>query len=67
MARNFKKETEWERSAYKRCIFKARIDNGEFDNLNSVLDGRSFAEWVRQHLQADIAERDRINSEPTEQ
>ena len=67
MARNFKKEMEWERSAYKRYFFKARIDNGEFDNLNSILDGCSFAEWVRQHLQSDIAERDRINSEPTEQ
>ena len=62
MPRNFKKEAEWDRSVYKRLVFKARIDNGEYDNLKSVLDGRSFADWVRQHLKDDIAGRDCVKS-----
>lgn len=50
--RNFKKETEWEKTAYKRYVFKCRI--GEENNkLLAVLDGRPYADWVRSHLNED--------------
>lgn len=48
--RKYKKETEWERQAYKRFVFKARKDNGECDRLVAEIGNGTFADWVRKKL-----------------
>ena len=50
--RNFKKESEWEKTAYKRYVFKCRIGD-ENEKLLKVLGNRSYADWVRNHLNKD--------------
>ena len=52
MARDFKKETEWEKTAYKRYVFKCRIPD-EVEKLTKVLNERPFSEWLREHLKTD--------------
>ena len=56
MTRDYKKESAWERTAYQIFSFKARRDNGEADNLKTVMGDKSFADWVRKHLEQDLAE-----------
>lgn len=56
MARDYQKESAWERTAYQIFSFKARRDNGEAANLKKVMNNRSFAEWVRSHLEQDLSE-----------
>ena len=53
MARSYKKEAEWARKVYKQFFFKCRTDNGELERLQAVLDGRPFADWVREKLAED--------------
>lgn len=53
MARSYKKEAEWARKVYKQFFFKCRTDNGELERLQAVLDGRPFADWVREKLIED--------------
>lgn len=52
MSRNFKKETEWEKTVYKRYVFKCKL-NDEVEKMTAVLNGRSFTDWVREHLKND--------------
>ena len=52
MPRNLKKETEWEKKVYKRYVFKCRL-NDEVEKMTVVLNGRSFSEWIREHLNKD--------------
>ncbi len=56
MARNLKKEAEWAKRVYKQFFFKCRTDNGEFERLQAVLDGRPFASWVREKMAEDEAQ-----------
>ena len=52
--RNFKKETEWDKAVYKRYTFKCRLSD-ENEKMTAVLNGRSFADWVRMHLEQDAS------------
>lgn len=52
MSRNFKKETEWEKNVYKRYVFKCKLNN-EVEKMTLVLNGRSFSDWIREHLNRD--------------
>ena len=52
MPRNFQKETEWEKTAYKRYVFKCRVSD-EVDKMTAVLNGRHFSDWIREHLNND--------------
>ena len=54
MSRDYQKESAWERKAYQIFSFKARKDNGEADMLKKAMGNRSFAEWVRKHLDDDL-------------
>lgn len=54
MARNYQKESAWERTAYQIFSFKARKDNGEAEQLKLVMGKGSFADWVRKHLENDL-------------
>lgn len=54
MARDYKKESAWERTAYQIFSFKARKDNGESERLKLVMGEGSFADWVRKHLESDF-------------
>lgn len=53
MARNFVKEAKWVKNTYKIFSFKARIDNGEAERLQTALNGKTFAEWVREKLESE--------------
>ena len=44
MARNYQKESAWERTAYQIFSFKARKDNGEAEQLKLVMGKGSFAD-----------------------
>ena len=57
MARSYKKEAELARKVYKQFFFKCRTDNGELERLQAVLDGRPFADWVREKLAEDEAKK----------
>ncbi len=48
--RNYKKELAREKETYKNFLFRAKIKNGEADMLEKEMNGRSFAEWVREKL-----------------
>ncbi len=48
--RDYKKESAWERKAYKIFSFKARRDNGEAEKLEKAMGNKSFADWVRSKL-----------------
>lgn len=48
--RKYKKETKWEQQTYKRFVFKARKDNGEYDRLVAEIGNGTFADWVRKKL-----------------
>ena len=52
MPRNFKKETEWVKNVYKRYVFKCKL-NDEVEKMTIVLNGRSFSDWIREHLNND--------------
>ncbi len=54
MARDFKKEAAWEKKVYKQYIFKCRTDNGDVERMESVLKGRTFADWVREKLKEEL-------------
>ncbi len=54
MARDFKKEAAWEKKVYKQYIFKCRTDNGDVKRMESVLKGRTFADWVREKLKEEL-------------
>lgn len=51
--RNLKKEAEWAKKAYKRYQFHARRANGEADEMERILNGRSFSDWVREKMEED--------------
>ena len=51
MARDLKKEAQWAKKVYKQFFFRCRIDTGELEKMTAVLQGRSFADWVRKHLE----------------
>jgi len=55
-ARNYKNESEWQKTRYRRYQAKLRTD--EADALDQILDtsGIKFTEWVRQNIekQAEI-------------
>ncbi len=53
MARSFKKEAEWAKRVYKQFFFKCRTDNGELERLQAILNGRPFADWVREKMAED--------------
>ena len=53
MARDYSKESAWERKAYQIFSFKARKDNGEAERLKQSMGTGSFGDWVRKHLYAD--------------
>lgn len=53
MARDLKKEAQWAKKVYKQFFFRCRIDTGELEKMTAVLQGRSFADWVRKHLEED--------------
>ena len=53
MARDYSKESAWERKAYQIFSFKARKDNGEAEKLKQAMGAGSFGDWVRKHLYAD--------------
>lgn len=54
MARDYQKESAWERKAYQIFSFKARKDNGEAERLKQAMGELSFADWVRKHLEEDM-------------
>ena len=54
--RDYQKESAWERKAYQIFSFKARKDNGEAEKLKKAMGDRSFADWVRFHLENDITD-----------
>lgn len=53
MARDYKKEREWERKTYQIFTFKANKANGEADRLKELIGERTFAEWVREKIAND--------------
>lgn len=57
MARDYKKESAWERNAYQIFSFKARKDNGEAEKLKKAMGEGSFGDWVRRHLAEDCPEK----------
>lgn len=57
MARDYKKESAWERDAYQIFSFKARKDNGEAEKLKKAMGEGSFGDWVRRHLAEDCPEK----------
>lgn len=48
--RNYKKELAREKETYKNFLFRAKIKDGEARKLEKQMNGRSFAEWVREKL-----------------
>ena len=56
-ARNYKNESEWQKSRYRR--YQAKLRTGEADALDQILktSGIKFTEWVRQNIenQAELA------------
>lgn len=55
--RNLKKEAEWAKRVYKQFFFKCRTDNGELERLQAILNGRPFADWVREKMAEDEAQK----------
>lgn len=53
--RNLKKEAEWAKRVYKQFFFKCRIDNRELERLQAILNGRPFADWIREKMAEDEA------------
>jgi len=50
MARDVKKEYQWERTFYKRFQFKIKKEFGEQFSDKLKENGTNLSEWVRQHI-----------------
>jgi len=48
--RDYKKELAREKETYKNYVFRAKKKDGEVERLEKEMNGRTFAEWVREKL-----------------
>ena len=53
--RDLKKEAAWEKKTYKQYVFKAKLKDNEPEKLKIAMNGKNFAEWIREKMEEDYA------------
>ena len=57
MPRNTKKENEWQQATYRRFEFRIRKDSDELKKLESILEKKSFADFVKGAIKKEATEK----------